>query len=250
MEFVEGDPIVTGLSGGIGAGTVRVNSRIDMGRRDGPQRACVSIQRVDAGEVIGFSRIHCREKLACRASGVMDLHWEGMKLDEARKSVRGTFDLTFGPGRLSDSPTLSQVARTLGINGFEEVEFTRGRIRGTVADGRLVVSHGELKGQLFHIRATGTVGLADGKMDVALTGRVREELAKRSSLYRLQNVVSFLGIVQPIEVKDEFVAMPDLKITGDLIRPDVAIMPTQAQLGFSATKPGPSFAALTAFGPQ
>jgi uncharacterized protein involved in outer membrane biogenesis len=222
LQMVGGQPVLLGMTGKLGEGSVKVRSHINMGRPDGPQRAHVTVDGVQLAEVLKLAKITFGGSVEAPVSGILVLKWDGMEFDDARRTANGTVDLNLGAGRLNDAAAIRTLAGKFGISNFDDVEFTGGRVKGTVSQGELRLTAVTLDGPLFHLKGAGEIALSGDSLHFDLNSSVAEDLAKRSNVYQLRNVMSFFG-KSDIVATNGFVELPAIAITGTARKPEFTL---------------------------
>lgn len=243
MQLANGKPLITGVSGLIGGGSIAVRSRIDMGNAAGPQSAHINAHGMSLPELADIVDLRIPGKLTGRVSGTADVNWQGMQGSSIRNSLNGAVSLDLGPGKLSDSSLLRKAAESAGIANFDELEFTGGRIEGRVKEGLFTITDAHLTGQEFDLNIGGTVDLATNRMNLEVRSKVTEALAQRSTYYKMKNSLSSLFTSKPKDTPapDALVELPLVVVAGAMSRPEVKVGSIIAMAGEVDHGPTPQY---------
>lgn len=232
--------IVRGMTGSVGGGRIKASGRIDPADKAGPQSIQAQFDDVNLLDVLSALGIETGAAgiSGVRADGIMNLQWRGLDPQAVRHSITGSATIKSGAGVIaSDSPLLRRLGQAAGISDLGSLSFQAGRVEATAHHGVLHIRSLVFQGDQFRLAATGTIGLRNERINLAMDIDVTEDLAKRSRYYRLQELASLFGQKKPQASGDGLVEVPRIVLGGSMRAPEVRI-DTGARASTSATAQG------------
>lgn len=217
LQMVNGQPLVKGVRGGFGGGTVRMQGNINMGSPNSTHQAEVELRRVEIAEVLKMLGLHFPGALSAPVSGEADLSWTGLEMDDIRGSASGRVRLDVGPGYVARNPLLNQLSSVAAIPPMLRLDFDSAHLIGHVHNGVLEIDEAVLEGSDLRAHIQGSV-TASGELQLVVQSSVSEALARSSSFYKLRDVAQFFGARAPEAVGGYF-GLPRMVVTGTLSNP-------------------------------
>lgn len=218
-----GKMVLTGVQGKVGGGQVHMAGRVGLSSEK-PNTATVKFDDLSlakAATMIGQPGVDAVLGDS-KVSGFAKGRWQGEGLKEISASANGTLTVETGPGVITDTETLSRLAKLTGIDHLPELRYTSIKLQARAADGNVVIDSITATGPNFRLAAKGTYVSGSDDLDMKIAASVSPAMAAKSSYMKLSNVMGFLrGEDKPDA--GEFVDIPRLIVSGDLKTPEVSI---------------------------
>lgn len=172
-------------------------------------------------------------------TGFIQGAWEGKGLGEISGTADGAFVLQTGPGIITDKVILDKIAKATGVTELPELAYDKIKVQARAKDGKVTLDFIRAEGPEFKLESKGMYNTASNDLKMTIEATVSQELAAKSSYMKLNNVMSFLrGDSKAEATGDEFVEIPRLVVSGELLKPQVGLDKTaETKVAAAAAKP-------------
>jgi len=179
-HWLDGQEITRRFTATMGRGRLVGVGRINWSLPDEQQWAVVEVFDADVAEFLHVCDVRFDGKIDARVTGKLRLEWRGMRFYQMRATMTGSGTLAMSEGQVGSTRLLDNIARFSGIDDIRTLQFQRGLVEGTIANGKVLVKKFELEGQDFWLGGTGSVVLETGELDARFQIKVKPALARRS----------------------------------------------------------------------
>gem|GEM_PF-2269804 len=217
-HWLDGQEITRRFTATMGRGRLVGVGRINWSLPDEQQWAVVEVFDADVAEFLHVCDVRFDGKIDARVTGKLRLEWRGMRFYQMRATMTGSGTLAMSEGQVGSTRLLDNIARFSGIDDIRTLQFQRGLVEGTIANGKVLVKKFELEGQDFWLGGTGSVVLETGELDARFQIKVKPALARRSRFPEVRAAGDALSKLAGGENRFLTVPLP-VSFGGNLERP-------------------------------
>lgn len=156
---VDGRLAIDGFSAQLGTGTIQGQGLVDWSRQNDRHNLNITFNSVDLPSLFNAFEIKQTSKIQGTASGTINVQWNGVRGLSPRETMNGSLNIKIGPGSMSNSQMLNQLASYTGIPSLQTVEFHSADVQATIRQGTMSITAINLNGPSKSAKGTGLMDL-------------------------------------------------------------------------------------------